>query len=213
LSGSRRKWQDLIENLVSEMPQSLSSPAPPVDHFAKGRKNVDIPVSPAAFRPQSCNLSLEGSTPPACFGPEDDETMFQWHERLYRITQVMERLAKVEKQNHKILVLIFALTITAFIFLLMDANLHPKSGVLQMAQIPGPTIESGVKAGAGPDNPATKAAAGKYVGVKTSNEYHLPDCEAARTGAPEVLATFKSVAEAKRQGFKPCPLCQPPKTD
>ena len=53
----------------------------------------------------------------------------------------------------------------------------------------------------------------KYVGSKTSNKYHYPDCKWAKTILPEKLVGFKSVKEAREKGYIPCPVCKPPLTD
>ncbi|MCX5890505.1 MAG: hypothetical protein NTY36_13815 [Deltaproteobacteria bacterium] len=52
--------------------------------------------------------------------------------------------------------------------------------------------------------------AGKFVGSKTSNKYHHPDCRWAKTIRPEKLVTFGSVEEARDHGYIPCPACKPP---
>ncbi len=215
LSSSRRKWQELIENLVSEPPQSEISPPTPIDRAANARKDLDIHFPQDRFQPPSRKPGLDKWASDVPLKPMDTETIFQREERMHRIAQVMDRLTKVEKQNHKVMVLIFALTISAFVFLLMKTDLFPKPGLLQLSQTisAGPFTESDVRTGPKPDTPVAGALAGTYVGLKTSNEYHRPDCEAVKTGAPEALTPCKSVAEAKRQGFKPCPLCQPPEAD
>jgi pilus assembly protein CpaE len=53
----------------------------------------------------------------------------------------------------------------------------------------------------------------RYVGSITSNKYHYPDCQWAKTILPERLIGFKSVAEAKKKGYLPCPTCKPPRED
>lgn len=50
----------------------------------------------------------------------------------------------------------------------------------------------------------------KFVGSKTSNKYHYPDCKWAKKIRPDRLVTFGSVKEARDQGFIPCPACKPP---
>ena len=50
----------------------------------------------------------------------------------------------------------------------------------------------------------------KYVGSKTSNKYHYPDCKWAKTIRPDKLVTFGSAEEARDQGYIPCPTCKPP---
>jgi hypothetical protein len=208
LSSSRRKWQELIDNLVSDqLRMEISSPTPK-NQFSHRRKDLDTRASQESFQPQTGVAGLEKFTSAAPLKPMETETAFQRDERLHRLTQVIDRLTKVEKQNHKVMVVIFALTISAFIFLLIEANLFPKTGLFHLTQAiaVGTATETGAKAGSESGLPI---AAGNYVGVKTSQEYHRPDCEAAKTAAPKELLPFKSVAAAKRQGYKPCPVCQP----
>lgn len=50
----------------------------------------------------------------------------------------------------------------------------------------------------------------KFLGSKTSNKFHYPDCRWAKTIRPEKLLTFGSVEEARDQGYIPCPACKPP---
>ena len=83
-------------------------------------------ASRGSFQPQTGMAGLEKLTSDAPLKPMDTETTFQRDERLHRLTQVMDRLNKVEKQNHKVMVVIFALTISAFIFLLLEIDLSPK---------------------------------------------------------------------------------------
>jgi hypothetical protein len=49
-----------------------------------------------------------------------------------------------------------------------------------------------------------------FVGSKTSNKYHLPDCKWAKTIRADRLITFKSAADAQAQHYIPCPVCKPP---
>jgi hypothetical protein len=212
LSSSRRKWQELIDNLASDQPRmDISSPTPQSQSSPR-RKDVDTHVSQESCRPQTGVAGLEKLTSAAALRPMDLETAFQRDERLHRLTQVIDRLTRVEKQNHKVMVVIFALTISAFIFLLTQANLFPKTGLFYLTQAisVGTSTETGAKAGSESGLLSPAPVAGNYVGVKTSHEYHRPDCEAAKTAAPQELLNFKSAAEAKRQGYKPCPVCQPP---
>ena len=51
----------------------------------------------------------------------------------------------------------------------------------------------------------------KFVGSKTSNKYHYPDCRWAKTIRPDRLVTFGSVDAAQERGYVPCPACKPPK--
>jgi len=211
LSSSRRKWQELIDNLVSDqLRMEISSPAPK-NQFSLRRKDVDTRASQESFQPQTGVVGLAKLTSAAPLKPMDLEMAFQRDERLHRLTQVIDRLTKVERQSHKVMVVIFALTISAFIFLLTQANLFPKTSLFHLTQAisVGTSTETDAKAGSESGPPSAAPVAGNYIGVKTSHEYHRPDCEAAQTVAPQELLTFKSVAAAKRQGFKPCPVCQP----
>ncbi|MCX5891184.1 MAG: hypothetical protein NTY36_17305 [Deltaproteobacteria bacterium] len=212
LSSSRKKWQELIDDLVSDQRRLKILPPPPKDHSADRRKDVNNHASQESFQPQTGMVGLKKLTSDAPVEPMDTETTFQRDERLHRLTQVMARLAKVEKQNHKVMVLIFALTISAFIFLLIEVDLFPKNGLFHMTQAisMGTSTDTDAKAGSDSGLPIAAPVAGNFVGVKTSHEYHYPDCEATKTVAPQELLTFKSLAAAKREGYKPCPLCQPP---
>ena len=51
----------------------------------------------------------------------------------------------------------------------------------------------------------------KFVGSKTSNKYHYPDCRWAKQIRPENLVTFSS-AEEREKGYVSCPECKPPKS-
>jgi hypothetical protein len=53
----------------------------------------------------------------------------------------------------------------------------------------------------------------KYVGSRTSNKYHYPECKWAKMILPEKLLGFKSVEQAKEEGYIRCPYCKPPLTD
>jgi hypothetical protein len=212
LSNSRRKWQELIDNLVSDQLRLEISLSTPKGQSSDRRKNVNTHASQRSVQPQTGMAGLEKLTSDAPLKPLDTETAFHRDERLHRLTQVMDRLTKVEKQNHKVMVLIFALTITAFIFLLTEVDLFPKTGLFHMTQVIslGTSTEPDAKAGPESGTPIAAPVAGNYLGGKTSHEYHRPECEAAKSLAPKELLTFKSAAEAIRQGYKPCPVCQPP---
>lgn len=51
---------------------------------------------------------------------------------------------------------------------------------------------------------------GAIVGSSNSRVYHYYNCVFAKKIAPENLVVFKSVAEAKAQGRRPCRVCLPP---
>ncbi|HPJ30004.1 MAG TPA: Ada metal-binding domain-containing protein [Methanothrix sp.] len=50
----------------------------------------------------------------------------------------------------------------------------------------------------------------KYVGSKTSNKYHLPDCSYAKKIKEENRITFSDQEEAREAGYSPCGVCKPP---
>ena len=68
-------------------------------------------------------------------------------------------------------------------------------------------------AAASDPKPAEATASFKYVGSKTSDKYHYPGCKWAAEIKPEKRIHFSSIAEARKQGYIPCPTCQPPSSD
>lgn len=54
-----------------------------------------------------------------------------------------------------------------------------------------------------------KTVKGKYVGSKNSNKYHKKTCPSAKKIKSYNKITFKSKAQAKRMGYKPCKKCHP----
>ena len=61
--------------------------------------------------------------------------------------------------------------------------------------------------------PAEATVPFKYVGSKTSDKYHYPGCKWATEIKPQKLIHFSSTAEARKQGYIPCPTCHPPSSD
>jgi pilus assembly protein CpaE len=57
------------------------------------------------------------------------------------------------------------------------------------------------------------ASEGKYVGSRTSNKYHYPDCKWVKQIRPENILRFKSAQEAQKEGYVPCPTCKTPRSD
>ncbi len=49
----------------------------------------------------------------------------------------------------------------------------------------------------------------KFVGSRTSNKAHCPDCKWAAQIDPRNLITFPSLEAARQQGYLPCPVCRP----
>ena len=77
-------------------------------------------------------------------------------------------------------------------------------------QGPGPV--SGLPGATGSTAPSPVPTV-KFVGSKTSNKYHYPDCKFAKQIRPGNLVTFSSVEEARQKGYVPCPACKAPKSD
>jgi hypothetical protein len=63
------------------------------------------------------------------------------------------------------------------------------------------------------DKTAVQDSPVKYVGSKTSNKYHFPGCRWAKMILPKGVLGFKSVEQAKADGYIPCRACKPPLTD
>jgi len=61
--------------------------------------------------------------------------------------------------------------------------------------------------------PAEATAPFTYVGSKTSHKYHYPGCKWAAEIKAQNLMHFSSTAEARKQGYIPCPTCHPPFSD
>ena len=68
-------------------------------------------------------------------------------------------------------------------------------------------------AAASDPKPAEATAPFKYVGSKTSDKYHYPGCKWAAEIKPQKRLNFSSTAEARKQGYTPCPTCRPPASD
>jgi hypothetical protein len=78
--------------------------------------------------------------------------------------------------------------------------------------VAAPADPKPVAASADP-KPAEATAPFKYVGSKTSNKYHYPGCKWAAEIKLQNLIHFSSTAEARKQGYIPCPTCNPPSHD
>ncbi len=53
----------------------------------------------------------------------------------------------------------------------------------------------------------------EYVGSITSDKYHYRSCQWAKYIIPRKEVVFHSVAEARQEGYIPCPTCRPPRQD
>lgn len=75
----------------------------------------------------------------------------------------------------------------------------------------GPGPGSGLPGDTG-SNALSPVPTVKFVGSRTSNKYHYPDCKWTKRIRPKNLVTFSSAEEAREKGYVPCPACQPPKS-
>jgi hypothetical protein len=50
----------------------------------------------------------------------------------------------------------------------------------------------------------------RFVASTTGKYYHYQNCKWAKTIPNSKLIVFKSVVEAQKAGYKPCPVCSPP---
>jgi hypothetical protein len=57
---------------------------------------------------------------------------------------------------------------------------------------------------------AVSVNAAQFVGSKKSNKYHTQTCKWAQKINPSNLIKFNSPEEAKKAGYVPCKICQPP---
>ncbi len=88
-----------------------------------------------------------------------------------------------------------------------------KSATIAPAEKPtntGPGLLSGLPEATGSNAPSPVPTV-RFVGSKTSNKYHYPDCKFAKQIRQEKTVTFSSVEEAREKGYVPCPTCKPPK--
>ena len=60
---------------------------------------------------------------------------------------------------------------------------------------------------------APEAPQVEFVGSITSNKYHYRSCKWAKYIIPRKELVFHSVAEARQEGYLPCPTCRPPRRD
>jgi hypothetical protein len=101
----------------------------------------------------------------------------------------------------------------------VSANTHQTPSVVPMASdsqlaraasMPAKTVD---KSSETESPPAAPEPAPKFVGSRTSNKIHTPDCKWAAKIKPERLITFPSIAAAREQGYIPCPVCRPHESD
>jgi hypothetical protein len=220
LAQFEKDWQELRRLL--RLPQ-MESPEPQQLDFQslKQQRNLDEGGAPLdeGLTPQLPRDQLETRKPISrgTITPMEAEAIVQGVEKVQRDAQILERLVRVEKQSRRIAILgsmfltMLALSLGVVAFLMVQSHLVDKVALFSAApgiiQPKSPVSDSsGQKVSA--KQPETEATV-KYVGSKTSNKYHYPDCKWAKMISSERLITFKSVEEAQKAGYKPCPTCKP----
>jgi len=164
-------------------------------------------------------------------------------ENLDRDTKIIERLEKLEKQIRRSALIGFLLIgLTTVISLVFALHLGQVYLGAQISLLPGAqgisshkpqnpadgpgsapktsvaatdsqkSIPQQPEAASSPPSPGAEAAP-QFMGSKTSNKYHYPDCKWAKRISPQNLTTFPSVKEAREKGYLPCPGCKPPLSD
>jgi hypothetical protein len=151
--------------------------------------------------------------------PMEDEAIVHRLKEVHRDIEVLDRLAKLEKQNRRIAVMgsmfltMLALAMSILAYLMVQPHLWGKINLLRAAQGVVSTKPSDAEKAEQKVASSEGEALFKYVGSTTSDKYHYPDCKWAKQIAPERLVTFKSVEEAKEEGYVQCPVCKPPISD
>ncbi|MDI6853078.1 MAG: Ada metal-binding domain-containing protein [Deltaproteobacteria bacterium] len=75
-------------------------------------------------------------------------------------------------------------------------------------------VTEGVASSAGVDASKPRISiTSTYIGSKTSNKYHFPNCQWGKQIVPEKLLIFNSVQEARDKGYIQCRACRPPLED
>jgi hypothetical protein len=222
------------EKVMQEMKQFLKDQHP---GSAENQNPDDSQVS----MPQEVN-SAKVLNPLAMIATKA-EAAIQEVEKLDRDAEIIERLVTLEKQTRRIaliglgfiglttvILLVFALHLGQVylgdkISLLPGAQGISPHQPQNLAGGPGSAPKTSVaatdsqksiprqpEAASSPPSPGADAAP-RYIGSKTSNKYHYPDCRWAKRISPQNLTTFPSVKEAQGKGYISCPGCKPPLTD
>lgn len=215
-------WQEL-KCLLSQMGPPVSQPYldnPGLKRQENLEESLNLERPPEADPNLRSKPERERIQPRSIISPLESEEIIRKVENVHRDKEVLERLAKVEKQTRRLTILgamfstILVLAMSVFAFLLTQARLSDKLIIPQAAQSitnANPPAPSATLQNAPAQEP--EAATPKYVGSVTSNKYHFPDCKWAKSIVSQKLRTFKSVEEAKEADYKPCPACKPPTED
>lgn len=82
----------------------------------------------------------------------------------------------------------------------------PSSSSFSPTPTPPPTSSVNAPSSSKP----SASGSGAYVGTVNSSIYHNPSCEWAKKISPHNLVNFDSPEDAKRKGYRPCKVCNPP---
>jgi hypothetical protein len=246
------EWESLKGLLTFKSPYKDGKPAK--NSAVNDESQMDMGNKVVGFPQPSCHVKTrtkrEGGRSTMAVTPMEMEVLSQKIRENSHDEMSMERLIKVEKQIHKLTLLVITfmtLTIALFAvltFLKFKDNLLYRSAFHQPKEMTAPADLAGLEpkvlakthqtssavpvasgsqladAAALPagkvgksleteSSPAAAEPAPKFVGSITSNKIHSPDCKWAAKIKPERLITFSSMAEAREQGYIPCPVCQP----
>jgi hypothetical protein len=218
------EWQKLKELLRSRQTESASSET--LDSSGPSQQESladEMPTFDEAPTDELDPGSQSEIKKPITMGtitPMEAETIAHRLAKVHRDVEVLDRLAKLEKQNRRITVIgsmfctMLVLAMAIFAYLMAQPQIWSKTNLQVVQQDMASTKPSDPKVEPGiPPQSAEAESPVKYVGSATSNKYHYPDCKWARKIAPGRLVTFKSAEEAKGEGYIPCPACKPPNSD
>lgn len=254
LSRIDSEWESLKGMLTFKGPSRNAEPAKNLAITNKSQADMDNKV--VGFPKPSSQVQTqtggEGVPSAITVTPRESEALTQRNGKNSHDGTLMERLSKVERQIHKLTLLMIAFMALALalfavvVFLGIKDNLVNRSAFHQPKEISAPTdpahpeakvpvndgqspvvkemvspsdVQSASKRALPAGNvgksletitsPAAPEPAPKFVGSKTSNKIHYPDCKWASKIEPERLIIFPSIAAAQEQGYIPCPVCRP----
>ena len=223
LAQMENDWQELKELLQTpkgepEVSHHLDSPG--LHPQGDGEDTTSLEQTATAQPDPQRHSEIKTPTPMSTITPVEAEAIIQRVGKGQRDAEMLERLARLEKQTRRITLLgsmfltILALATFVFAYLLVQTNLWDQTnlfrGVKAIVSAKSPGSESTERKAL--DKESIEAPV-RYVGSATSNKYHYPDCKWAKQIGPKRLVTFKSAEEAKEEGYIPCPACKPPSSD
>jgi hypothetical protein len=258
LSRIDSEWESLKGMLTFKGPSRNAEPAKNLAITNKSQADMDNKVVgfPKPSSQIQTQTGCEAVPSTIAVTPRESEALTQRSGKNSHDGTLMERLSKVERQIHKLTLLVTALMTLALAlfavlaFLGIKGNLFNRSAFHQPKEISAPTDPASrgakvpvndrqspvVKEMVSPSevqsvsktalpagdvgksletitSPAAPESAPKFVGSKTSNKIHYPDCKWAAKIKPEKLIIFPSITAAREQGYIPCPVCRPHESD